>query len=131
MKAFSTLFLGLLLISIFYIGCSKDNPTTPPTQEPTVDFTMTYQIISDTCYFYCNPTQTVRIDWLRIIYSAGGYDHTFNYSGSIIYNPGTTYWISDFIWVNILHPADIRFIFHGRWVSDNKDYETTKDVHIP
>jgi len=128
MKTSLKLFIASLIMSFLLIGCSKDNPVSNNTNNtPSVDFTMSYQIIGDTTWFMECPTQTVYIDKLRYQYQA--YDETLNLDPNTVYTPTQTYYI---FWIsNIIHPADCKFTFTGRRVSDNSSYEVQKTVHVP
>ena len=129
MKTFTTLCIVLFLFSAFYVGCKDDN-TTSPKIETGVDFTITYSIIADTCYFYAAPSEDVKIDSLKSEYATANWSFVYiNSDPEYRFVKGTAYWIE--WWYNLTRPATWKFTFWGRKYSNNSSYTTVKSFTVP
>lgn len=131
MKTFTSLFMVLLLLSSFYIGCKEDtNPIQPPPGS-SLDFTITYTISGDTCWFYFSPNEDVRLDSFKTEYLAQNFSKVYRSPDpELRLVKGTVYLF--FGWVgNMPRPAGWKFTFWGRKYADNSNYTVTKNFTVP
>lgn len=124
-------FIFLMLLSASLIGCKSDSTTQPPPAPKTPDFTLTYLITGDTCWFYFTPNMDVKLDSFKTQYQAQSYTQVW----WMIY-PETRYVENTqyrfFGWSGSMpRPADWKFTFWGRKYSDNSAYTITKDFTVP
>ncbi len=131
MKIINTAIFLLFLLSFFCFGCKEDN--TPPTGNTVVqsgvDFTITYQIVSDTCKLYFTPNLDNHIDTLRAEYPAMNYNQLYVGNPTATFNANVAYYFE--WWYQMPRPAIWKFTFIGRKVSDNSRYQTVKDFTVP
>jgi hypothetical protein len=131
MKTFTFSCFVLLLLTLLYSGCKDDS--TSPTQitTPGVDFSISYTISGDTCWFYFTPNEDVRLDSIKAEYQAQSYSEVYPWPWpEERYVKGSTYLF--FVWwFSMPRPANWKFTFWGRKYSDNSNYTVTKSFTVP